>query len=51
MLKFDTDGNISDSMLCIPSLVNISIEFAHIWGSYGRKTSQKQPKMILNIEN
>ena len=28
------------------SLVNISIEFDQIWGSYGEETSQKQPKMI-----
>ena len=27
------------------SLVNIYIEFDHIWGSYGQETFQKQPKM------
>ena len=29
-------------------LVNISIKFDHIWGSYGQETSQKQPKMIYS---
>ena len=51
-LKLNTNRNISDTLLWMASLVNIYIEFDHIWGSYGQKTSQKKSKMIsYGLEN
>ena len=47
-LKYNTNRHISDSLLCIASLANISIELDKLWGKYGEKTSQKQPKTILS---
>ena len=45
-LKLNTNRNIFDSLLWMASLVNIYIEFDHIWGSFGQKTCQKKSKMI-----
>ena len=33
------------------SLVYISIEFDHMWGSYGQKISQKHPKMMSSTDS
>ena len=48
-LKLTTKRNISDSLLRRALLVNISLEFDDIWGSYGQETFQKQPKMIYSM--
>ena len=39
--------NICDALYCTALLFQISKESDRIWGSYGQKTTQKQPAMVV----
>ena len=46
--QYNKNRDISDSLLRIVWLVKISKEFDRIWGKYGQKPTQKQPKIDLS---
>ena len=38
---------LRDALYCTALLLQISKESDHIWGSYGQKTTHKQPAMVV----